>query len=106
MNEVIAFPKNKIVRENPPDIDILEKIKEKSVKRFADDVVELIATNCYEEIETLGLDVDNEKFGRDFSVLVEILRATVYRNLELDHNLHEFMDNNVEITPMVEEGNS
>lgn len=98
MHEVISFPSNKIVREYPQNIEILEKAKEKSVKKFADDVIDILAETCYEQIESLGLDVEVENFDRDFSFIVETIRATVYRNLELPHHLHEFIDNNLEVT--------
>lgn len=97
MNEVISFPTSKIVREYPQNIEILEKAKEKSVKKFADDVIDILAENCYNQIETLGLNTETENFDRDFSFVVETIRATIYRNLELPHHLHEFIDNNLEI---------
>jgi hypothetical protein len=98
MHEVISFPSNKIVREYPQNIEIIEKAKEKSVKKFADDVIDILAETCYEQIESIGLNTENEKFDRDFSFVVETIRATVYRNLEISHHLHEFIDNNLEIT--------
>ena len=98
MHEVISFPSNKIVREYPQNIEILEKAKEKSVKKFADDVIDILAETCYEQIESLGLNVETKDFDRDFSFVVETIRATVYRNLELPHHLHEFIDNNLEVT--------
>lgn len=98
MNEVITFPVNKIVREYPQNIERLEKVKEKSVRKFADDVIEILAENCYDQIEALGLDTDDEKFDRDFAFAVETIRATIYRNLEIPHHLHEFIDNNLEVS--------
>lgn len=98
MNEVITFPVNKIVREYPQNIERLEKVKEKSVRKFADDVIEILAENCYDQIEALGLDTEDEKFDRDFAFTVETIRATIYRNLEIPHHLHEFIDNNLEVS--------
>jgi hypothetical protein len=98
MNEVITFPINKIVREYPQNIELLEKVKEKSVRKFADDVIDILSEACYDQIEALGLDTEDEMFQRDFSFVVEIIRATVYRNLEMPHHLHEFIDNNLEIS--------
>jgi hypothetical protein len=98
MHEVISFPSNKIVREYPQNIEILEKAKEKSVKKFADDVIDILAETCYEQIESLGLNVESENFDTDFSFVVETIRATIYRNLELPHHMHEFIDNNLEVT--------
>ena len=98
MNEVITFPTNKIVREYPQHIERLEKVKQKSVQKFADDVIEILAENAYDQIEALGLDTDDEKFDRDFAFAVETIRATIYRNLEIPHHLHEFIDNNLEVS--------
>jgi len=98
MHEIISFPTSKIVRENPQNIEILEKAKEKSVKKFADDVIDVLAETCYDQIESMGLNTDKEDFDRDFSFVVETIRATVYRNLELPHHLHDFIDTNLEVT--------
>lgn len=98
MNEVITFPINKIVREYPQNIELLEKVKEKSVRKFADDVIDILSEACYDQIEALGLDTEDEMFQRDFSFVVETIRATIYRNLEMPHHLHEFIDNNLEIS--------
>jgi hypothetical protein len=98
MNEVITFPTDKIVREYPQNIELLEKVKEKSVRKFADDVIEILSEACYDQIEALGLDTEDDKFDRDFAFVVETVRATVYRNLEIPHHLHEFIDKNLEIT--------
>lgn len=98
MNEVISFPANKIVRETPQSIELLERAKEKSVRKFADDVIDILAEACFDQIEALGLDTENPAFDKDFSFIVETIRATVYRNLEMPHHLHEFIDNNIEVT--------
>lgn len=98
MNEVISFPTNKIVREYPQNIDLLEKVKEKSVRKFADDVIGILAESCFDQIEAIGLNTENENFDTDFAFVVETIRATVYRNLEIPHHLHEFIDKNLEVT--------
>lgn len=103
MNEVIAFPKDKIIRENTQNIDLLEKAKSNSVKRFADDVSETLASICYDQIETFGLNTTDDSFDKDFSFLVNVLTATVYRTLKIDHDLHKFVDEHVTVDEETED---
>lgn len=94
-DKVVQFPKSKIVRETPVDIEVLEKAKIKGKQNFADNIVDDIIGFVVGDLENYGVDVDNEQFIKDFSLTADALRATVYRSFFLNHNLHEFIDNNV-----------
>lgn len=106
MTNVYEFPKHKIVREVLPNIDEIEKAKEKSLVNFADSVVDDLITTIYAEFENYGLDIESEFFEKDFYFAMDSVKASVYRILGIKHNLHEFIDNSVSIKKVeAEDGN-
>lgn len=97
MNEkVVNFPSHRIIREHA-DVDIIAKAKQKSTLKFADTITEEMVGNMLEDLENSGIDVETKQFIKDFSMVVDCLRASVYRHFELEHHLHEFIDNNVKM---------
>jgi hypothetical protein len=97
MNEkVVNFPSHRIIREHA-DVDIITKAKQKSTLKFADSITEEMTGNMIEDLENSGVDVETKQFVKDFSMVVDCLRATVYRHFELEHHLHEFIDKNVKM---------
>jgi len=97
--KIVQFPKNKIVREAPVDIEVLEKAKEKGIQNFADNIMEDIVSYMIGDLENYGIDVESDQFIKDFSLTADSLRATIYRSFDLNHGLHDFIDNNVNIVP-------
>ena len=95
MNKVVDFPKHKIVREVPVDIEEVTKAKEKGLLNFADGIVDDMIGNIYSELDNYGLDTEGENFDKDFSFAMDGLRACVFRALGMKHHLHEFLDTNV-----------
>ena len=97
MNEkVVNFPSHRIIREHA-DVDIIATAKQKSTLKFADTITEEMVGNMLEDLENSGIDVETKQFIKDFSMVVDCLRASVYRHFELEHHLHEFIDNNVKM---------
>jgi molecular chaperone GrpE (heat shock protein) len=97
MKNIVEFPKNKIFRDAPVNIELIEKAKEKALASFADSVVETMIDNLLEGLDNFGLDTQEETFIKDFSLTVDAIRATVYRSLGIPHQLHEFIDDNVKL---------
>jgi hypothetical protein len=95
---IVQFPKDKIVRETLPDIEELNRVKEKSIKNFADTIIEDMSSNILFELGNYGIDTETEEFMKDFHFLVATMAATIYRTLSVDHPLHKFMEENVVIT--------
>lgn len=95
MSKIVEFPKHKIVRENLNGDDPLDKVKLKSKMNYADNLVEDIIDMTVEELEAQGIDVEDDKFMRDFSLAVDAIRAAIYRQFDLEHSLHDFVENNV-----------
>lgn len=95
-DKVVNFPSHRIIREHA-DVDVIAKAKQKSTLKFADTITEEMVGNMIEDLENSGIDVETKQFIKDFSMVVDCLRATVYRHFELDHHLHEFIDTNVKM---------
>ena len=99
MTNVFEFPKCKIVREVQPNIEEIEKAKEKGKQNFADGIVAEVATGLLGELENYGIDIEDERgaVNKDFLFLTDVLKSVIYRNMYLKHPLHDFVDENVAI---------
>lgn len=94
---IIAFPNEKIVRR--PALDhFVEELKEKGKFNFADSFVDELMDSLLESLHSVGVDIENETFIKDFSLSTSILRATIFRNFGLSHPMHEFIDDFVTIS--------
>jgi hypothetical protein len=91
--KVIEFPKNKVVRELPEEIH--QARARKADQKFADSVVDELSGFLLTELDNYDIEVENKTFAKDFVLVVDSLRATIYRSLGLDHHLHTFIDDNV-----------
>jgi hypothetical protein len=79
------------------NIDVIEQAKEKSIQKFADTITDGIIVNTLVELETVGIEIDNDQFHRDYCLAINFLRASIYRTLELDHPVHSLIEENNEI---------
>jgi hypothetical protein len=96
MTKVVEFPKNKIVREANNE-EVIIKAKRKSKIRYADDIIDGLVDIMIEDLEQQGVDTDDEFFLKDFSMTVDALRATIYRQFDIEHPLQKFIDENVTV---------
>lgn len=99
MTTIVNFPTSRIVREVQPNIEEVEKAKEKGKQKYADGIVAEVATGLLAELENYGIDLESEdgKFNKDFLFLTDVLKSVIYRNMDIKHPLHEFVDENVAI---------
>jgi hypothetical protein len=102
IDNIVSFPKEKIVREGDQNNEELLKVKTKSVQNFADTLTNDIAETIFEGLNISGISVDDESFGKDFHFLVCVLNAVISRTLKLEHPFHKFIDDNVVFTEMDE----
>jgi hypothetical protein len=93
---VVEFPSHRIVREHA-GIQLVEEAREKGLQKFADTITEDMIGNMIEEMENYGIDIDRNEFLKDFSLTADSLRATIYRQFDLSHALHDFIDSNVKM---------
>jgi len=94
-DKVIEFPKSKVVRELPEEIH--KARQQKADQKFADSVVDELAGFLLTELDNYNIPVENKQFAKDMVLVVDSLRAAVYRSLDLEHHLHIFIDDNVKI---------
>lgn len=97
MTTIVQFPASRIVREVAPNIEEIEKAKEKSLQKHAEAIVEDLVLNIMDALENYGIDTETESFERDFTFAADGLRASVYRTFNIEHPLHNFIDTNVQI---------
>lgn len=97
---IVAFPKNKIVRELPAIAEeVVQEAKMRGQKNYADAVISDIIEGLVTELSNYGIDIDDEDFTKDFSLSVDSLRAAVYRTMNIPHHLHDFIDNAISMVP-------
>jgi hypothetical protein len=102
--KVIEFPRNKIVREPSLIEQDLEEIKQKGRRNYADAIVAGLSSDLHIELENYGVDSSAPPFRKDFYFLMDVLRSVVYRNMNLEHGLHEFIDQTVKVYKKNEDG--
>jgi hypothetical protein len=105
MTNVFKFPEHKIVREIPPQIEEIEKAKEKGKQNYAEDIAVDFAESMVAVLDSYGIDQDNGNFDKDLSFAVEAIRAMIYRSLGLKHHLHDFIDTHVSVLKKDKDGN-
>ncbi len=94
-HKVIEFPKSKVVREVPEEIH-LERQAKADMKQ-ADTIVDEVAGLMITELDNYYVDVTNKQFAKDIILVVDALKAAVYRSYGIDHHLHPFIDDNVKL---------
>ena len=105
MTNIFKFPENKIVREIPPQIEEIEKAKEKGKQNYAEEILVDMAENLLASLDSYGLDQDSKHFDKDFSFAMEAFRAIIYRTLSINHHLHDFIETSVSLLKKDENGN-
>lgn len=103
MKKVIDFPKSKIVRDTSVPIPELEEMKLKGKQNFADSIVAELVANLHVELENYGVDTEAPTFNKDFIFLMDVLKSVIYRNMKLEHGLHQFIDKTVKIYTRTED---
>jgi hypothetical protein len=93
--KVIEFPKSKVVREVPEEIH-LERQAKADMKQ-ADAIVDEIAGIMLTELDNYYVDINQKQFAKDIILVVDALKAAVYRSYGIDHHLHAFIDDNVKL---------
>jgi hypothetical protein len=94
-HKVIEFPKNKVVREVPEEIHIERQAK--ADMKQADAIVDEIAGIMLTELDNYYVDINQKQFAKDIILVVDALKAAVYRSYGIDHHLHAFIDDNVKL---------
>lgn len=93
--KVIEFPKHKVVRDVPGEV--IEERNRRADQKMADSIVDEIAGYMITELDNYYVEVQDKQFTKDFILVVDSLKAAVYRSFGLDHHLHSFIDDNVKL---------
>jgi hypothetical protein len=101
-SNVLSFPKNRIIRDTDHNIEELAKLKNNSIRNFADALTEEIAETVIQIFSANGVEIENEKFAKDFHFLVGVTNATIYRTLNIEHQFHSFLDEHVSFNEIPE----
>ena len=91
--KVIEFPKHKVVRDVPGDV--IEERNRRADQKMADSIVDEITGMIITELDNYYVEIENKQFSKDFILVLDSLKAAVYRSFGLDHHLHDFIDDNV-----------
>ena len=97
-SNIVEFPKSKIVRDVPPEIEAeIAKKKEKNKQNYAEAMSEDIVAGLFNELENCGIDSTDEHFQKDFIFASLAIKSLIFRNLGLPHQLHDYVDKTVKI---------
>lgn len=94
-DKVIEFPKHKVVRDLPGNV--IEERNRRADQKTADIIVEEITSIIVTELDNYDLIVDEDSFTKDLVLVVDALRASVYRQFGFEHHLHPFIEKNITI---------
>lgn len=94
--KVIEFPKSKVVREVPQEV--IEQRNRRADQKMADAMVDEISGIIITELDNYDvIDVTNKEFSKDFILVIDSIKATIYRQLGFEHVLHKFIEDNVSL---------
>jgi hypothetical protein len=78
-----------------PDKDIVA-LRQKL--QFAEELSESLVVQLIHTMGENGIDISDNSFVRDMSMVIELVQGSIYRDLELEHPAHKFMEEFVDIT--------
>lgn len=93
--KVLEFPKHKVVRDVPEEV--IEERNRRADQKMADSIVDEIAGHIITELDNYFVEVTDKQFAKDIILVIDALKATVYRSFGIDHHLHSFIDDNVKL---------
>lgn len=96
-DNIISFPKSKILRDEESDDEFVSESKAKIRQNFADNLVNEIVTGLHNEMELYNVDTSKYEFRKDFIFMMDVIKAIVYRSMEMEHPLHEYIDRTVKL---------
>ena len=88
---IIQFPKKfKGKREiKLPDYDVMQLNEDVA---FADNLTEGLIVQIVHILNENGIQVSNKEFISDLAFIIESLKSSIYRDLDITHDMQEFMD--------------
>ena len=99
-DNVILFPTDRIKNSKQTgtkNTKFQKQIEKEQTQKFVESAVDDIAMKLLHNFVDLAMKTNTETFTRDFSYLVDVLRATIKRDFGLNHIVHKITDNTVEL---------
>ena len=99
--KVILFPTDRIKNKEQTGVKntkFQKQIEKEQTNKFIESAVDDIAMKLLHNFVDLAMKTNTETFTRDFSYLVDVMRATIKRDFGLNHIVHKIVDNTVELT--------
>ena len=99
-DNVILFPTDRIKKPQntgTKHTKFQKQIEKEQTGKFVENAVDDIAMKLLHNFVDLAMKTNTDVFTRDFSYLVDVLRATIKRDFGLNHIVHKITDNTVEL---------
>ena len=99
-DNIILFPTNRIKNKETigtKNTKFQKQIEKEQTQKFIESAVDDIAMKLLHNFVDLAMKTQTDTFTRDFSYLVDCLRATIKRDFGLNHIAHKIVDNTVEL---------
>lgn len=78
-----------------PNIDVVQAQENLA---FADDLTQTLMIQMIHSMGENGIDVSENSFIRDMGMIIELVKATIYRDMGYTHALQGLTDNFVDLT--------
>ena len=65
--------------------------------QFAGELAQSLIVQMIHTMEENGIDISENSFIRDVAMIIELVHGTIYRDMNLIHPTHKFMEEFVEI---------
>jgi len=65
--------------------------------QFAGELAQSLIVQMIHTMEENGIDISENSFIRDVAMIIELVHGTIYRDMDLIHPTHKFMEEFVEI---------
>ena len=91
--EIIQGPWKELKRKADHTYENAIKLRElKSTINFVDDLTESLIIQMIHSIKENGIDVEEESFVKNMSFIIEMVRATLLKEMSLNTNMTKIMD--------------
>ena len=101
-NNIILFPLDRIKhKENTGPKDTTKhskKIEEQQTKEFVEAATDDLALNLLKHFVDMAIRTNTEKFTKDLSLLVDVMRGLIYRDFGQYHPSQDLADKIVEVS--------
>jgi len=101
-DKIILFPLDRIKnkdRVGPSDTSKQQKkIEQQQTKEFVEAATDDIALNILKQFVDLAIRTNSEKFTKDLSLLVDVMRGLIYRDFEQYHPAQDLSDKIVTVS--------